>query len=277
MEILKVGFSPCPNDTFIFGALAKGKIPGVDFAIECLVSDVENLNRMAQEKALDVTKISVGSYPAIAKDYVMLTTAAALTESEGPMIVSKRPLSLEELRTASIAIPGKGTTANMLLDIFDLHTGPRVETTFSDIMPMVRDETVEAGVIIHEGRWTYKSYGLLEVLDLGRLWVQTFSLPLPLGVIVIKRDLAERGIAKIFNELIKKSIKYARERNGEIYSFILEFASEMDKEIIYKHIEAFVNEFSEDLGDRGRMAIIHFLEQMTKKGFNLAEKIFWNE
>lgn len=274
---LKIGFSPCPNDTFIFAALYYKKIPGLGLDVECIISDVEDLNRMARKNTLDVTKISVGSYPAIASDYVILTSGGALTLSDGPIIVSKRSLSLEDLKTASLAIPGKGTTAAMLLDIFDLHKGPRVEMIFSDIMPSVKNGTVEAGVVIHEGRWIYQSYGLLKILDLGELWVKTFSVPLPLGVIVIKRKLADQGYGRILNEAIKESIRYAMENRKEIYPFIVQHASEMDREIVNRHIEAFVNEFSKELGEQGKKAIRYFIAEVNKKGLTLPEKVFWDE
>lgn len=275
MESIKIGFSPCPNDTFIFAALIQGKIPNLTLDLNHIVSDVEELNRMAREEVLDVTKISVGSYPAIADGYIMLTAGGALTYSDGPIIVSRKPLSIKELRSASVAIPGRGTTAAVLLDIFNLHKGPRIEMIFSDIISAVKDGVVDAGVIIHEGRWIYQDYGLSKVLDLGKLWVETFLVPLPLGAIVIKRNLAR--YARLLNEAIKNSIRYAREHREEVYSFIIRHASEMDRKIIDKHIEAFVNKLSENLGSEGKEAIRQFIAQQEKKGFNLKEKIFWDE
>jgi 1,4-dihydroxy-6-naphthoate synthase len=275
---LKIGFSPCPNDTFIFYGLVNGRIPSLPFNIEYIISDVEQLNRMAQAKSLDVVKISVGSYLNLSDEYAILTSGGALTWKDGPIIVSKQPISMEELRYASIAIPGKGTTAAMLLDIFKLHEGPRREMLFSDIMPSIKAGLVDAGVVIHEGRWTYQSYGLLKLLDLGELWNKTFSVPLPLGIIAIRRELTSKGYARLINEALKNSILYAKSHREESYPFIKMYANEMGTHIIDKHIDAFVNEFSEDLGDIGKNAIHRAIEEMVKvRGIPKPSTLFWDE
>ncbi|MEJ5301351.1 MAG: 1,4-dihydroxy-6-naphthoate synthase [Thermodesulforhabdaceae bacterium] len=275
---LAIGFSPCPNDTFIFCDLVNGKISDLPFNIEYVIADVEQLNRMAQDKRLDVVKTSVASYPNLSHEYAILTSGGALTWKDGPIVVSKQPLSMEEFRHTSIAIPGKGTTAAMLLDIFNLHEGPRHEMLFSDIMPAVRDGFVNAGVVIHEGRWTYQSYGLVKILDLGELWNKTFEVPLPLGIIAIKRTLLTKGYGQLINEALRNSILYARSHRSEVYHFIEKYASEMGKDIVDKHIDAFVNEFSEDLGIIGRRAVYRFVEEATKnKKIRKPTTLFWDE
>ena len=277
MDVIKLGFSPCPNDTFIFCGFVNKKILPMPFELDCVICDVEELNRMAIKKALDVTKISAGSYLSIIDDYAILTSGGAITITDGPVVVSRKPMSPEEFRHATVAIPGKGTTAARLLDILNLHEGPRVEMIFSDIMPAVAKGTVEAGVVIHEGRWGYKSYGLVKLLDLGALWEETFSVPLPLGMIVIKRDLVKKGHGQLINEGIRQSIRYARSHREEVEPFIFEHATEMSREIIDRHIEAFVNEFSEDLGELGKQAVRQFIEKMNHEGLELPHWIFWDE
>jgi len=283
---LKIGFSPCPNDTFIFYGLVNGRIPFLSFNIEYVIADVEQLNRMAQARSLDVVKISVGSYLNLSNEYAILTSGGALTWKDGPIIVSRQPISMEEFRHASVAIPGRGTTAAMLLDIFKLHEGPRHEMLFSDIMPSVKSGLVDAGVVIHEGRWTYQSYGLLKLLDLGELWNKTFSVPLPLGIIAIKRELASKGYGRLINEALRKSILYAKShREGyseldqrELYTFIKRYANEIESHIIDRHIDAFVNEFSEDLGNVGKNAIHRAIEEMGKiRGTPKPSTLFWDE
>lgn len=281
MDVLRLGFSPCPNDTFIFGGLVGGArhalpLP-LPFDLDYVICDVEELNRMALRKALDITKISVGSYPSVADSYVILTSGGALTRTDGPVVVSRRLMSLEEFRSAYVAIPGKGTTAARLLDILNLHDGHRIEMLFSDIMPAVLKGDVDAGVVIHEGRWTYKSYGLVKLLDLGILWEKAFSVPLPLGVIIIRRDLVNNGYARVINEAIYQSIRYSRNHREEVDAFIKQHATEMSRDIIDRHIEAFVNEFSEDLGDVGKRAIRQFIKKINHEGSALPERIFWDE
>ncbi len=275
-KTLTLGFSPCPNDTFIFYGLISKEHNSTRFMP--FIADVEELNKKVFRKELDVSKISVGSYIHVWKDYVMLTTGGAFTYSEGPIIVAKKSISLEEFSSLSIAIPGEGTTANMLLDILGLHHGSRKEMIFHEIMPAIKDGKIDGGVVIHEGRWLYRSYGLEKIADLGQKWKEKTGLPLPLGVIVIKRELSKE-FSSWLNSLIKASIDFAKANRQQVWPFIVKHAQEMEKDIIEKHITAFVNDFSVNMGREGKEAIRTFLKFLSsKKNIPMPElPVFWDE
>ncbi len=278
-QVRSLGFSPCPNDTYIFYAFTHRKIPSLPFSLRPVIAGVEALNTMAREGCLDISKISLGSYPYLWDRYVMLTAGGAISYGNGPLIVAKRPYSLQEIAPLTLAVPGYSTTANMLLDIFELHQGPRKEMLFSDIMPSICDGTVDAGVVIHEGRWTYHTYGLTKVADLGEMWETMYGLPLPLGVIVMRRDHMKGGIASLVNDAIRASIVYAREHREEVWHFIVQHASEMADEIIERHISAFVNTFSEEMETQGKEAVRRFLEALSwvRKTPFTPLPLFWDE
>ena len=258
MKQLTLGYSPCPNDTFIFCALAEKRIE-FPYSLEVLIADVEMLNRLAAQGALDISKISVNAVLSILDKYCLLRSGGAMGRGCGPLVVARRAAGFEELRNAAIATPGDLTTANLLLRLEGTHRGRRVPMQFDRIMPAVATGEVDAGVIIHEGRWTYQAYGLHMALDLGRWWEQQTGLPLPLGAIAIRRDLGGE-IAGVVEEKIRESLLYAMKHPDRPWPYIRRHAREMAPEVIRLHIDAFVNEFTLDTGLEGEKALRTLLE-----------------
>lgn len=255
---LSLGFSPCPNDTFIFHALVRGLVraPGVEFAER--LEDVETLNRMAVERKLDVTKVSYGALPLLLDDYVLLRSGGALGRGCGPLIVSSRPMDREDLRRARIAIPGKMTTANMLLRRYAPELPPGEELVYSEIMPAVASGDFDAGLIIHESRFTYPQHGLKLVVDLGAWWEETTGSPIPLGAIVARRELGADRIRSI-EEAVRRSVHHAFHNPTASADYVEEHAQEMEPEVIRQHISLYVNAFSLDLGAEGEEAVRQLL------------------
>ena len=258
MNPLTLGYSPCPNDTFIFCALAEKRIE-VPFALDVRLEDVETLNRRAGLGALDISKISASVVPGILDKYWLLRSGGAMGRGCGPLVVARRPTRFEELRDAKIATPGDLTTASLLLRLEGTHRGLRVPMQFDRIMPAVAAGEVDAGVIIHEGRWTYQAYGLHMALDLGRWWEQQTGLPLPLGAIAIRRDLGAE-VARTVEEKIRESLRYAMKDPDRPWPYIRRHAQEMAPEVIRLHIDAFVNEFTLDAGLEVERALRSLLE-----------------
>jgi len=275
MKLLTLGYSPCPNDTFIFYALEEKKIK-MPFAVEVLLEDVEMLNRKAGKGVLDISKISASAVMSVLDRYWLLRSGGAMGRGCGPLVVAGHPVRFEDLRDATIATPGDLTTASLLLRLEGTHRGRRVPMQFDRIMPSVGAGEVDAGVIIHEGRWTYQSYGLHTVLDLGRWWEDRTGLPLPLGVIAIRRDLG-REVAAVVEEKIRESLLYAGNHPDEAWPYIRRHAQEMEPEVIRLHIDAFVNEFTLDAGIEGERAVRSLLEAactLENKAFPEIE-LFW--
>lgn len=253
---LRLGISPCPNDTYIFSALIQGRVamPADLGPLETHYADVEELNALAREGALDVTKLSVAAVADILDEYVILNAGGALGRGYGPLLVAPRATSPEELREAEIAVPGGRTTANLLLSLHGGFAGPRRELIFNEIMPALVGGTFAAGVIIHESRFTYADHGLSLVLDLGAWWEETTGAPIPLGVIAARRSLGKERIRRI-DALIRASLENANADPEPGKPFIRSHAQEMDETVLARHIAAFVNEFSLDLGEEGRFAV----------------------
>ena len=253
---LRLGISPCPNDTYIFSALIEGRIPlSGDLApLTPHFADVEELNALARDGVLDVTKISVAAVADILDEYVVLASGGALGRGYGPLLVASRPSVLEDLRDTVIAVPGKKTTANTLLSLHGAFTGPRQEMVFDEIMPALVRGEYAAGVIIHESRFTYADHGLHLVLDLGQWWEETTGAPIPLGVIVARRSLGD-AVLRQLSAHIRFSLENANADPSAAMPFIRAYAQEMDEDVLAKHIAAFVNEFSLDLGEEGRSAV----------------------
>ncbi len=264
---LSLGYSPCPNDTFIFYALIHGKIPDREVSFREILLDVENLNQKALSGELDITKISFSTLGHIRDTYCLLRSGSALGRGCGPLIVSKYRYSIKELRSKTIAIPGKMTTAFLLLQLYDpeFRNSDIREIPFDRIMPEVAKGSVDVGLIIHEGRFTYPSYGLIEIMDLGRWWEEETGLPIPLGGIVAKRSLQKEIIKKV-EDLIKQSIMYAFTYPDEPMDYIKTHAQEMSDEVIRKHIELYVNDFSVDLGDEGIRAVRELISRAEDAG-----------
>lgn len=253
---LSLGISPCPNDTYIFSALVEGRVTlsGGMGTPETRFADVEELNVLACQGRLDVTKLSASAVAGVLDDYVVLNAGGALGRGCGPLLVASRPVSAEELRGARLAVPGKLTTANLLLSLHGGFAGPRREMVFDEVMPAVLSGECEAGVIIHESRFTYPDHGLHLVLDLGAWWERTTGAPIPLGVIAARRSLGKDALLRI-EEGIRLSLERAAEYPDEGRAFIRAHAQEMDESVLATHIATFVNEFSHDLGPEGRDAV----------------------
>ncbi len=254
---VRLGFSFCPNDTFIFGALAKGMVKTDVLETEPFMADVEELNTMVMQNRLDVSKISAHTLGYVLSSYILLNVGGALGEGCGPLIVAKPGTRLEELR--QIAVPGLHTTATLLLRIFFEKIENLVVMRYDEIMPAVQRGLVEAGLIIHEGRFTYGEYGLTQLADLGEVWEDETGLPIPLGGIVAKRALGQERLKTIENAILL-SIEYAYNHVEQLWPFIKEHAQEMEEEVVKQHISLYVNQYTKGLGDRGRMAVERLLQ-----------------
>jgi 1,4-dihydroxy-6-naphthoate synthase len=278
---LTLGFSPCPNDTFIFDALIHHKIDteGLDF--EVFYDDVETLNQKAFRGELDITKLSYHAFAYIVDKYVLLDAGSALGFGVGPMLICKDdPEELNaQLQTANcklqIGIPGKYTTANFLLGLaFPLATN-KVELVFSDIENAVLDGRVDVGLIIHENRFTYQDKGLKKIIDLGDYWEKQTGCAIPLGGIVANRNLPVDVQHKI-NRVLRKSVEFAFANPKSGLEYIRSHAQEMSEDVMYKHIELYVNKYSIDLGQEGRKAIKLLFDTALEKGIipEIKQEIF---
>jgi 1,4-dihydroxy-6-naphthoate synthase len=271
---LTIGFSPCPNDTFIFDALIHNKIDtgGLDF--EVYLGDVEELNNKAFNGELDITKISYHAYGYLTDEYVLLNSGSALGKGCGPILIQNSEFRIqnsEDLSSVKIAVPGKMTTANFLLSIAHPEANNKIEMLFSEIEDAILSGEVDAGLIIHENRFTYQQKGLKKIIDLGEYWENTTGQLIPLGGIIIKRDLPNETIVKV-NQLIRKSIEYAFTNPESPLPYMQENAQEMDKTIMMQHVELYVNKYSIDLGSEGKEAITQMFNLAQQKGIILEIK-----
>jgi len=254
MKKLTLGFSPCPNDTFIFDAMIHGKIETEGLQFEVSLEDVETLNRKAISGQLEITKLSFFAFSKVSEKYQLLSSGSALGKGVGPLLISKKKFIDPTKEIKSIAIPGKNTTAYFLFKTFYPELTNVNEMVFSDIEGAVLEEKVDAGVIIHENRFTYESKGLLKIADLGDLSEKKTHLPIPLGGIAIRRDL-EEDVKKKVERVLRKSVEYAFADPESSADYVKKHAQEMSVEVRKKHIELYVNSFSVELGDAGRKAI----------------------
>lgn len=267
---ISLGFSPCPNDTFIFDALVHKKIDthGLDFEVQ--LEDVATLNQWAVESKLDVTKLSYSTFLHVYENYALLLSGSALGNGVGPLLVSAteddNKLANEAWRqSAKIAIPGKNTTANLLLSLAYPDMKNKTELIFSAIEESVKNETFDAGLIIHESRFTYESKGLKKWIDLGDWWEKNTGAAIPLGGIVANRNLGKDLINKI-DHLILESLEFAWENYPKLAPFVVEHAQEMSEDVMRQHINLYVNAWSKNLGDEGKNAIITLFEKASKAG-----------
>jgi 1,4-dihydroxy-6-naphthoate synthase len=251
---LSLGYSPCPNDTFIFDALVHGRVQVEGVRFRERLEDVETLNRLAAAAELDVTKISYGAIPALLRDYVLLRSGGALGRGCGPLLVARRALAPEELAGARIAIPGRNTTANLLLRLFAPEAAPGIERVYSDIMPAVARGDFDAGLIIHESRFTYPQHGLVRVADLGEWWEGTTGFPIPLGGILARRSLGPDTIRAV-EDGIRRSVEFAFAHPDASRPYVRAHAQEMDDAVTQQHIDLYVNRYSVDVEDEGARAI----------------------
>jgi 1,4-dihydroxy-6-naphthoate synthase len=260
---LTLGFSPCPNDTFIFDAMVHGRIDTEGLEFEYFLADVEELNKKAFAAETDITKMSYYAYAYVAENYLILDSGSALGHRNGPLLISKHSIGTSEMADKRIAIPGKFTTANLLFSIAWPEAKNKIEYLFSDIDRALLNDEVDAGLIIHETRFTYKKKGLHKLADMGEFWEGLTGLPIPLGAIVIKRDIPE-DIALKVNRIIRRSLDYAYRDSFASYDFVAGNAKEMDSTVMNNHIKLYVNEYSLDLGSKGKEAI--------KKLFSIASE-----
>jgi len=251
---LKLAFSTCPNDTFIFDALVHHKIDTQGLKFDLMLADVEELNHAAFEGEVDITKLSYHAYAYVSDNYTLLDSGSALGNNNGPLLISKNKIYPDEIEDLNIAIPGKYTTANLLLSIAYPNALYKKEYLFSDIEEVVLSNEMDAGLIIHESRFTYEKKGLKKIIDLGEYWETKTKMPIPLGGIVVNKKLSKDIQLKI-NRLIRESIEFAYKNPDSPLAFIRKYAKEMDPKVMRKHIELYVNDYSFDLGETGKKSI----------------------
>jgi 1,4-dihydroxy-6-naphthoate synthase len=278
---LKIGFSTCPNDTYMFDAMINSRIATEGLSFTPMLSDIEKLNHYALSAELDILKISYAMYPRVSENYQILNSGSALGYANGPLLVSKKKVYVDEVPYLNIAIPGLNTTANLLLSAAFPDIKQKREYLFSDIEDVVLSGEADAGVLIHENRFTYEDKGLKKIIDLGSWWEEQTQLPIPLGGIMVKRSL-DKKIKENINRVLFNSISFAMKNPAVSMNFIRIHAQNMNDEVIKKHIGLFVNDFSLDLGEQGRKAIeklfesakhIHRENQLTQPIFAISHKI----
>lgn len=253
---LTLAFSPCPNDCFMLDAIVHRRIDLEGLEFDVRLADVEALNRDAFEGRTDVTKLSYHAYAYCTDTYALLTAGSALGRNCGPLLISQRPITTHEVAAGHlrIAIPGKFTTANLLLGLAYPAATNTTPMVFSDIESAVQDERYDAGLIIHENRFTYEARGLRKIVDLGEYWEGSTGHPIPLGAIVIRRALADDVRATV-DRVLRRSVEYAFAHRDETLPYVRAHAQDMDDEVMFKHIDLYVNEYSVDLGTVGRAAV----------------------
>jgi 1,4-dihydroxy-6-naphthoate synthase len=275
---LTLGFSPCPNDTFIFDALIHHKIDTEGLEFEVFYDDVETLNQKAMRGELDITKLSYHAFAYVADKYVLLDSGSALGFGVGPLLISDLEISISdlekgeirnaksEIKTPVIGIPGKYTTANFLLGNAFPNATNKVELVFSDIENAVLEGRVDIGLIIHENRFTYQDKGLKKIIDLGDHWEKQTGCAIPLGGIVANRNLP-LDVQHKLNRVLRKSVEFAFANPKSGLEFIRSHAQEMSEEVMYKHIELYVNKYSIELGEEGRKAIKLLFDTALRNNF----------
>jgi len=272
---LTLGFSTCPNDTYIFDAMVHGRIDTEGIEFEIIMSDIEELNRHAFAAEIDITKISYHAYTYLSDSYLLLNSGSTLGFQNGPVIISKYKVYPDEIKNLKIAIPGKHTTANLLLSIAYPEHKNRKEYLFSDIEEVVLSGEMDAGVIIPESQNTYPQKGLNKVVDLGEFWETKTGLAIPLRGIVVNRKFPAEIQRKI-DRIMKRSIKFALENPKASYPFVKQHAQEMDDTVLESHLKLFVNDFTSELGEEGQKAIKALFSEATKLGVipKMREDIF---
>ncbi len=266
MRDLTLGYSPCPNDTFIFYALAHGKIDTDQLGFKEILDDVETLNRMAWLSRLDITKASFHAYGHLRETYCMLRSGGALGKGCGPLVVAREDYEMRDLKSRTIAIPGGLTTAFLLLRIFDDSFKKNIKIMpFHTIVEAVKNSEVDAGLIIHESRFTYHRAGLKKIIDLGDWWEKETRLPIPLGGILAKRKLGDDLIRRV-DRVLRRSIEYAFSHRGEPLSYVKRHAQEMEDDVVENHIRLYVNNYSLDIGDDGTKAVEEIFRKAEERG-----------
>jgi len=262
---LTLGFSPCPNDTFIFHGLVSGKIQLPGYQVREELHDVETLNQMAFNNVLDVTKLSFLAWLMVKDRYQLLSSGGALGYGCGPVVIGLRPLDREDMRGCRIALPGEWTTAHLLLRLWAPRAAQRIFVPYDQIFNTLRSGEAECGVIIHESRFTFEKAGFRQVVDLGAWWEEQTGLPIPLGCIAAHERLDHDAVRQ-FDALIGQSIAMAQQNPAATLPYIRSHAQEMTESVLQEHIHTFVNEFSLDLGTTGLEAINTLKEKAYQAG-----------
>jgi 1,4-dihydroxy-6-naphthoate synthase len=272
---LTLGFSPCPNDTYIFDAMVHQKVDTEGLEFEYFMADVEQLNTAAFNEKPDITKLSFHAFLHLAGKYLLLDSGAALGFGAGPLVISRHLKDFNELSGKTIAIPGVYTTANLLFSLAMKDSVHKKEMLFSDIENAVLTNETDAGLIIHESRFTYQSKGLNKLIDLGEFWEQLTGSPVPLGGIAAHSRLGDEIIGKV-NRSIRRSVDFANIHKGEPNEFISCHAQEMDPAVMQQHIDLYVNQFSVSLGVQGKQAINQMFQYAVSAGIiaEMPERIF---
>jgi len=272
---LTLGFSPCPNDTYIFDAMVHQKVDTEGLEFEYFMADVEQLNTAAFNEKPDITKLSFHAFLHLAGKYLLLDSGAALGFGAGPLVISRNLKDFNELPGKTIAIPGVYTTANLLFSLAMKDSVHKKEMLFSDIENAVLTNETDAGLIIHESRFTYQSKGLNKLIDLGEFWEQLTGSPVPLGGIAAHSRLGDEIIGKV-NRSIRRSVDFANIHKGEPNEFISCHAQEMDPAVMQQHIDLYVNQFSVSLGVQGKQAINQMFQYAVSAGIiaEMPERIF---
>ena len=262
---LTLGFSPCPNDTFIFDAMVHGKIDTEGLAFDVFMEDVEALNQRAFAGDIDITKLSYHAFAHLTRQFTLLSAGSALGNNCGPLLVSKNTMTRDEIANARIAIPGKMTTANFLLGLAFPEAINKQPFLFSDIEDAVLRGDADAGLIIHENRFTYEQKGLVKIIDLGEFWESTTGYPIPLGGIVVNRILPT-DVQKKVDRVMRRSVEYAFQNKDNVMPFVRCYAQAMEDDVMMSHISLYVNDFTIDLGLTGRGAVQYMMDVASEKG-----------
>lgn len=268
-----LGFSTCPNDTFIFDALANNKIDTEGLSFEPVMEDIETLNQWAFQGKLDITKLSFSTLFHVLDKYRILNAGSALGKGCGPLLVSKEKIPFQQADSKRIAIPGINTTANLLLNFALPNARNKTAILFSEIEESVLNGEYDMGLIIHESRFTYSQKGLKKVVDLGEYWEQQTGNPIPLAGISVRRDIPHEIQQKI-DRLIRKSLEYAFAQYPALSTFITSHAQEMEESVMRKHIGLYVNDFSLDLGETGKTAIRRMHRLVSGEKIEIGPDIF---
>ena len=258
MQTLTLGYSPCPNDTFLFDALIHQKIDTEGLTFEVVLGDVEDLNRRAFRAELDITKLSYHAFAHLTESYALLHSGSALGNNCGPLLIAKK--ELQPNKQHRVAIPGKYTTANFLLSVTYPELIEKSEVLFSDIENVVLNGQFDMGLLIHENRFTYSERGLVCIADLGERWETRTKLPIPLGGIVVRRRISPEIQRKI-NRVLRRSVEFALANPAQTLAYVAQHAQAMSREVMLQHINLYVNHFTVDLGERGKAAIERLFEE----------------
>jgi len=264
-RLITVGHSPDPDDAFMFYSLAHDKLDTGDLQFRHVLQDIETLNRRALHGELEVTAISIHAYAALLDKYALLPSGCSMGDRYGPMVVARRPLTIEQLKTARIAVPGTLTTAFLTLRLLLPDGFAHEVMPFDEILTAVAEGRFDAGLIIHEGQLTFQNQGLQLVVDLGVWWQERTRLPLPLGGNVVRRDLGAATMRTI-SRLLKESIRYSLDHRDAALEYALKYARDMDKSLADRFVGMYVNDWTLDYGPRGRAAVARLLEEAHKAG-----------